>query len=96
MTARNHQGALCKERLSGLCLGRAPQTGEGLQVEALAQAKASTWRVECMFGEGCSVYGGERTEGIWYISDRLGLQGRMADYIWHAKTALNSKVKQRF
>lgn len=38
--------------------------------------------------------GTEGKEGVWCVSDGLGLQGRMAGYTWHAKTALNSKVKQ--
>jgi hypothetical protein len=41
-----------------------------MQVGALAQAKAAR-----VFGEGCVIYGRERTEGIWCISDGLGLQG---------------------
>lgn len=35
-----------------------PQQGEGVQVEALAQAWAGLWRVQGVFGEGCSVTAG--------------------------------------
>lgn len=46
-------------------------------------------------GEGVQV---EVKASAWrgWVSDRLGLQGRMEGYIWRAKTALSPKVKQWF